>query len=258
VDSAQIIDEQRARAVSRRDFLRVTGAGGALLAAAPAAMAAKTSGSSARAVIVGAGLAGLTCAHRLRQAGVTATVYEANTRLGGRCWSNRTDFAAGQIAEHGGELIDQGHTRARNLAQEIRLPLDNLLAAEVNGTEADFYFNGTNYPYTQATDDLKAIWQVIHRDLIAIRRNPSGTLTATFQQGTHTFDVTADKLVLALPFSILNSAVDLTRANFGTTKMIAIRELAHLDRRRGISRRRHRDWRTRRLGSRHRPRSLTA
>ena len=85
VESAQIIDEQRARAVSRRDFLRVTGAGGALLAAAPAAMAAKTGGSSARVVIVGAGLAGLTCAYRLRQAGVTATVYEANTRLGGRC-----------------------------------------------------------------------------------------------------------------------------------------------------------------------------
>jgi hypothetical protein len=34
----------------------------------------------------------------------------------------------------GGELIDQGHTTIRQLAQELGLPLDNLLAAEPNGS----------------------------------------------------------------------------------------------------------------------------
>jgi monoamine oxidase len=59
--------------------------------------------------VVGAGLAGLTCAYRLKQAGYNATIYEANPdRIGGRCWSMK--FANGQIAEHGGELIDQSHT----------------------------------------------------------------------------------------------------------------------------------------------------
>jgi glycine/D-amino acid oxidase-like deaminating enzyme len=47
--------------------------------------------------VVGAGLAGLTCAHRLKRSGVIATVYEANTRLGGRCWTRRGDFAQGQL-----------------------------------------------------------------------------------------------------------------------------------------------------------------
>ena len=89
---------------------------------------------SARVVVVGAGLAGLTCAYRLKRNGITATVYEANTRLGGRCWTRRDDFAHGHIAEHGGELIDQGHTTIRQLAQELGLPLDNLLAAEPNGS----------------------------------------------------------------------------------------------------------------------------
>ncbi len=85
-------------------------------------------------IVIGAGLAGLTCACRLQQAGLNATIYEANPRLGGRCWTRRGDFAEGQIAEHAGELIDQGHTRVRQLAQEFRLPLDNMVAAEPSGT----------------------------------------------------------------------------------------------------------------------------
>ncbi|MBM3962182.1 MAG: hypothetical protein FJ306_09830 [Planctomycetes bacterium] len=42
-----------------------------------------------RVAVVGAGLAGLTCSHRLRQRGVLAEVYEASPRLGGRCWTRR-------------------------------------------------------------------------------------------------------------------------------------------------------------------------
>jgi monoamine oxidase len=57
--------------------------------------------------------------HCLKQKGIIATVYEANTRLGGRCWTNRTSFANGQIAERGGEFIDQAHTATRQLAREL-------------------------------------------------------------------------------------------------------------------------------------------
>ncbi|PFK08048.1 monoamine oxidase, partial [Bacillus cereus] len=41
--------------------------------------------SSPKIVIVGGGLAGLTCAYRLKQAGYTAKIYEASKRVGGRC-----------------------------------------------------------------------------------------------------------------------------------------------------------------------------
>src|SRR5436190_4640996 len=73
------------RALTRREFVRRAGIATAALAAGPLAFAGKAAGSSARVVIVGGGLAGLTCAYRLKQAGVAATIYEANTRLGGRC-----------------------------------------------------------------------------------------------------------------------------------------------------------------------------
>jgi hypothetical protein len=120
-----------------------------------------------RVVVVGAGLVGLTCAYRLQQARVDATVYEAAGRVGGRCWTIYDAFAEGQIAEHGGELIDQGHNRIRNLVQELGLDLENLLKAEANGTEATYFFDGGLYTYAEATDDLKAAWQKIHKDVSA-------------------------------------------------------------------------------------------
>ena len=61
--------------------------------------------------MVGAGLAGLSCAYRLQPARLAAAVYEANReRIGGRCWTAR-EFAGGQTAEHGGEFIDSRHKR---------------------------------------------------------------------------------------------------------------------------------------------------
>jgi monoamine oxidase len=62
--------------------------------------------------------------------------------------------------------------------------------------------------------------------LVALRRNPGGTYTLTFQVGDQFTDVTADRVVLALPFSILKDSVDLTQAEFSELKMIAIQELA--------------------------------
>jgi monoamine oxidase len=164
--STEGVLEDRAGRLRRRELL----AGGAGLAAAamlggrlPRAAAA----DAPRIVVVGGGLAGLTAAYRLKQAGYRAALHEASDRLGGRCWTQRGEFAEGQIAEHGGELIDQGHTQVRQLAQQLGLSLDNLLSAEVNGTDPFYYFDGQPYSFADATDDLKQIWQQLHKDVSA-------------------------------------------------------------------------------------------
>jgi len=114
--------------------------------------------------IIGGGLAGLTSALRLKQAGINATVYEASTRVGGRCLTGRGVFGDGQIFERGGELIDSGHLAVKHLAQELGLELDNLIQAETAGTEMLGYFDGQPYSFAEMTDDLKVIWQQLHKD----------------------------------------------------------------------------------------------
>ena len=117
--------ETPTRGISRRDFIKravIVGAGaGAAVAFGrlPQALA-----SDPRIVIIGAGLAGVRCAHRLDKFGITSTVYEASARIGGRAFSDTTFFDDGQVAEHGGSFISTEHTRTRNLATSLGLDLE--------------------------------------------------------------------------------------------------------------------------------------
>jgi monoamine oxidase len=129
---------------TRREVLRMGGALGAGMALAACTPGARSSPSPAspssrptphdpRVVVVGAGLAGLTAAYRLAQAGVAVQVYESRDRVGGRCWTAR-GFADGQTAEHGGEFIDTRHVHLLGLADELGLDLDDLNAGWVPGS----------------------------------------------------------------------------------------------------------------------------
>jgi monoamine oxidase len=325
------------RRTTRSRFVKEAGVA-ALGLSALGRLAAPARGATApKIVVVGSGLAGLSAAYSLKQAGYAAELHEASSRIGGRCWTLRGAFAEGQVAEHGGELIDQSHSHIRQLAHGLGLKLDNLLQAEQNGTESLGYFDGSPYSYEEMTDDIKAAWQKIHADvsaasypttfelstergreldlmsivdwieetfeggmdsrigklldiaynieygaecteqsslnllyllaysgqgqfrvfgpsnekyhviggndqitdrlaaqlagqittgseLVAVRRNSSGTFTLTFAQQSGTKSVTADKVVLALPFSILRSSVDISKAGFEPLKLVAIRE----------------------------------
>jgi monoamine oxidase len=153
----------------RRDALKLGGVLGLATAAAavPFAEARPAPAPARRIAIVGAGLAGLTCAYELKQAGQAATVYEGSDRVGGRSWTLRGAFADGQLVERGGQLIDQGHTALRQLASRLGLQTDNLLQAEANGSEPLYYFDGQPYTYGQATQDLNAVYQKLHSDVSA-------------------------------------------------------------------------------------------
>ena len=159
------VAEQR---TTRRDLLRKAGAAGVAVAGASTMgrfAKAAYGATQPRIAVIGAGLAGLTCAYRLKQAGLNADVYEASSRIGGRCWSIH-DFDP-LVAEHGGELIDQGHTAMRQLVGELGFTLDNLLQGEPNGTEDFYWVNGGKYTYDQLLVDLNGLYQKLHKDTTA-------------------------------------------------------------------------------------------
>jgi monoamine oxidase len=79
-----------------------------------------------RVVVVGAGMAGLTCALALQAAGADVTVLEGGARLGGRARTVRSAFQHGRYVESGAEWIDTDHHRMRGLLDRYGLTLQGV------------------------------------------------------------------------------------------------------------------------------------
>ena len=166
--SRAAIAARRKRIEGRRAFIARMAALGTLPCMPIGTPAAAAHRAAQRVIIVGAGLAGLAAAYDLRKAGVAASVFEAAPRLGGRCLTDRGAFADGQIAERGGELVDTAHDVLIDLAIELGLPLDDLAAAEREGTHAAFHFDGRPYTEAEVTADLAMLWPQLARDARAL------------------------------------------------------------------------------------------
>lgn len=118
--------------------------------------------------IVGAGIAGLTAAYRLTQAGVPVRVFEAQNRVGGRMLSLRDRFPDGQVVELGGELIDSNHEHIRALAAEFDIPLDDLAESpDAIDLEVDF-FGGVRRSLTEVVEAYRPVAARVERDLATI------------------------------------------------------------------------------------------
>ncbi|MDC0741807.1 flavin monoamine oxidase family protein [Polyangium mundeleinium] len=128
IPASEILAMQRERAaLPRRRFLEMSAAALTLPIAASACGGEDPPkpppAGEPTIAIVGGGIAGLHCAYRLKKLGVTATVYEASKRIGGRMYSDRATFPDGQHCELGGELIDTGHETMHDLAAELGIDL---------------------------------------------------------------------------------------------------------------------------------------
>lgn len=166
-------EQVKARGISRRGFLASAG-----VASAAAMIPRRALANEPTVAIVGAGIAGLTCALELADLGIWSTVYEASGRLGGRMFTNADYWHANQVSEWGGELIDTGHKTIRTLAKRFDLPLDNLLAAQPNRSDDTYHFSGRYYSKNRADQDFLAV-----TDLVAADADAAGFPT-TFDSNT--------------------------------------------------------------------------
>ncbi len=140
----------------------------------------KLGGADREVAIIVGGIAGLTCAWRLAQAGVAARIYEAQDRIGGRMWSLTGAFPEGQVCELGGELIDTGHERIRALAAELGLELDDLALYEPGLAKDLYWFDGRQYSdaevveaFTPVAAEIDAAWETVTGETVSYRE-PNG------------------------------------------------------------------------------------
>lgn len=181
--STSEVVERRAEGIARRDVLKSAGglAVGALATNALVGCAAPVDGdeainegatatdiqsalkTDARIVVVGAGLAGLACAYRLKKRNVDARVFDANDRIGGRTFTLRSNKFASKV-ELGGELIDSGHTQIQALAGELGLTLLDQATA-VSAYEVERYFiGGQRYTEAQMIEMFRPVARILRDD----------------------------------------------------------------------------------------------
>lgn len=171
---------------ARRRFLQQSfGASAALALTACARVPLPRADGADEVVVVGAGIAGLTCAWRLRQAGVRVRIHEAQERIGGRMFSLRDHFADRQVCELGGELIDTGHARMRSLASELGLVLDDL-AEDPTAAFGDLWFcDGRRYGEQDILREFAPLALAVKRDADTL---PDAQITYAASGGAEALD----------------------------------------------------------------------
>ena len=119
------------------------------------------------AVVLGAGLAGLSAARDLRRAGADVLVLEARDRVGGRVAQTR--LPDDRLVQLGGEVVGPGHTAYAQLVQELGLSLEpafTAVAGEDTWALTEGVFLGGPESWL-GPDDL-AVYEQVERQFAAL------------------------------------------------------------------------------------------
>ena len=106
--------------IGRREFLKILGAAATGTAVSPGLVHAQRKPKTC--VVIGAGLAGLSAAYKLKTAGWEVTVLDGRSRIGGRVFSH-TFKDTTLICELGAEWVGESHERLHALCGEFKIPL---------------------------------------------------------------------------------------------------------------------------------------
>ncbi len=210
-------DASRSRPTRRQVLAGAAGVGaaGALATFGPSSAAAAER-KAPRVVVVGAGLAGLSATYRLRANGIDAHLYDAQERLGGRCWSITDFFDNGQTAEHGGQFVDSRHTQLRSLAAELGVELVDTFTQDIpSGSTGYRWLDGA----LRDSDEVFADFGVFLKKLKRAYRRVGDYYWDVASQAAKDFDNQTtieylDKAVEGGADSLLGRAIQVSQQSF--------------------------------------------
>jgi len=143
--------------ITRRRFIKQAGVTGAGLLFAGPFLGKPIVASSGTVICIGAGLAGMAAAYKLKQAGYKVIVLESRNRVGGRVFSHQVTNRL--VIELGGEWIGNSHTRMQELCSRFGLELVN------NQLETHLVYKGDYFPAGKW--DYSASWKKKWKEMIA-------------------------------------------------------------------------------------------
>ncbi|MBE9166133.1 FAD-dependent oxidoreductase [Pleurocapsales cyanobacterium LEGE 06147] len=148
---------------SRRRFLRFSAlAGGATIATTAISELSRLQTAwgygEPKVAIVGGGIAGLNAAYQLKKLGLTATVYEAKSYVGGRIQS-QTVVSDNLVNDLGGSFVNTDREDILVLVEEFGLELfDRVADADrIAFPETAYYFDGRAIPEAELLDLLRPL-----------------------------------------------------------------------------------------------------
>ena len=126
----------RKNKITRRSFIKKSGVVTSLFSLSSQSIFSSSTDDN-RIIVVGAGLAGLSCAYELEKAGYNIVLVEARSRPGGRVSTYRNQFSDNLYSEMGAEYVDSTDMYVQDYCREFNLKI--LPARQYDGVYAVSY-----------------------------------------------------------------------------------------------------------------------
>lgn len=120
----------------------------------------ETGGTAKKVIVIGAGLAGLSAAYELTQAGHDVTILEARRRPGGLVHTIREPFADGLYAEAGATWVRDNHDLTMRYIKLFGLPLDPIVPRD---SSSIYYFRGHRTEVRNGTKSTRLFKMIAKR-----------------------------------------------------------------------------------------------
>lgn len=139
--------------IPRREFLKQSALAAAVFSASSIDVLASNQknlerkGAPKKVIVIGAGLAGLSAAYELTQAGHDVTILEARTRAGGRVYTLHEPFSDALYAEAGAIAFSDLHAFTLRYVKLFGLPVDPVLPRDL---PPRYYLRGKRITVTES------------------------------------------------------------------------------------------------------------